>query len=504
MEPYHEAYFIRHHLVGAGLHELAQKVRSLTKEDAMKDYENLKKQRPGTNLMGRIGNRAMDYYFFEKRLDTGSKRGDNEAFPAFFARKGWNDAPSYQRLYKMGTDAGQSPERSAYSVFSLYWGAINAFKPIVARMLYDKFNAHTVLDFSAGWGGRALAAMSLDINYIGFDTNTDLRKPYEQMIKDFPHKSNVKVYFQDSAKVDYSKFDYDMVFTSPPYYLKTKPTEAYKNMPKYADRAEFNEKFLFPVVRKTYEHLKTGGHYCLNIPMDMYDDIIAVLGRANSKILLPKVSRGGSAKGSYKEYIYIWNKGAKTLKGAGGGGLVGGGNIMTTFNNIANAVDDFILRNTLQRYRPFEISEREPAKNDAKWAMLQAWDAGATPAQMYQDAYDVLFDKYPRVTRRELLNACDSAKRDMDRVAARFRADQAAAQQAVQAAANAAAQQAAQAAANAAADQADAERRGLLELIRQARDGLDSHDKGVAARQQNVIRNRPKAQKMPKPDIRRH
>lgn len=308
MEPYHYGYFLRHQLIGAGLHELAQKIRPLTLEQAQSDYESLKKQKPGSNLMGRIGNRATDHFFFEKRLDTGSKRGDNESFPEFFKRHGWNDASSYKRLYKMGMDAGQSSERAAYSVFGLYWGAVNSFKPLIARAIYAKYNPHTVLDFSAGWGGRCLAAMSLDINYIGFDTNTDLKKPYADMIKAFPHKSSAVIHFKDSSKVDYSKYKYDMVFTSPPYYIKTKPTEAYKHMPQYKDRAEFNDKFLFPVVRNTYKHLQSGGTYALNVPMDMYDDLVPVLGKASSKMLLPKQKRAGSGEGSYKEYIYFWRK----------------------------------------------------------------------------------------------------------------------------------------------------------------------------------------------------
>jgi len=328
MEDYHHAYFLRHHLIGAGLHEVAQKIRPLTLEQAKDDYENLKKQKPGSNLMGRIGNRATDYFFFEKRLDTGSKRGNNESFPQFLKRHGWNDATSYKRLYKMGIDEGRNSEQAAYSVFSLYWGAISSFKPIVARAVYDKFKPHTILDFSAGWGGRALAAMSLDINYIGFDTNTDLKKPYAEMIKAFPHDSKVEIHFQDSSKVDYSKYKYDMVFTSPPYYIKTKPTEAYKNMPHYKDRDEFNDKFLFPVVRNTYNNLQSGGTYALNVPMDMYDDLLPVLGKASSKILLPKVKRAGSGEGGYKEYIYFWKKGAKKLEG--------GAYKRKTLNNIKN------------------------------------------------------------------------------------------------------------------------------------------------------------------------
>jgi hypothetical protein len=64
MEDYHHQYCLRHLLIGAGLHDIAQKIRPLTEEQAVSDYNNLKTVKPGTNLMGRIGNRAVDYFFF--------------------------------------------------------------------------------------------------------------------------------------------------------------------------------------------------------------------------------------------------------------------------------------------------------------------------------------------------------------------------------------------------------------------------------------------------------
>jgi hypothetical protein len=127
----------------------------------------------------------------------------------------------------------------------------------------------------------------------------------------YPHTGKVSIHFQDSSKVDYSKYDYDMVFTSPPYFVKTAPTERYENMPTYKDKEEFNERFFFPVVRNTWKHLKSGGTYALNIPIEMYDDIKPVLGTAEKKIQLHLPSRGKKEDrlgGGYKEYIYVWRK----------------------------------------------------------------------------------------------------------------------------------------------------------------------------------------------------
>jgi hypothetical protein len=62
-----------------------------------------------------------------------------------------------------------------YSVFQLWYGTINQFRPTAAKWVYCTLGAKKgILDFSAGWGGRALAAMSLGIPYTGFDANKNL------------------------------------------------------------------------------------------------------------------------------------------------------------------------------------------------------------------------------------------------------------------------------------------------------------------------------------------
>ena len=40
--------------------------------------------------------------------------------------------------------------------------------------MYKKYDATRVLDFTAGWGARMVAAMALDIDYIGIDSNKSL------------------------------------------------------------------------------------------------------------------------------------------------------------------------------------------------------------------------------------------------------------------------------------------------------------------------------------------
>ena len=55
------------------------------------------------------------------------------------------------------------------------------------------------------------------------------------------------------------------------------------------------------------KYLKNGGHYCLNIPKELYVNVaIKVLGKANTRLILPKSKRNNDEK--YEEFIYIWQK----------------------------------------------------------------------------------------------------------------------------------------------------------------------------------------------------
>ena len=286
---------------------LAKQIKNISFKDALEDYYRLADvdcKDINTNTV--IGSKAMDYFFLKYRLKTKSRGGID--FITYYKTKGWEKNESSRRLYKHNIEVkGYNHTQAVYAVFRLHYGSINAFKPIVARELYCVYKPKTVLDFSAGWGGRCLACMAMNINYIGFDTNTNLRKPYTEMIKSFPTDSDIEIYFQDSSKADFSKFDYDFVFTSPPYYKNNKPLEKYQEMEVYKTEDEFYENFLIPVITNSYRFLKKGGHFALNIPVDMYNVVKTILGNSDKKYLL-NIARRRPGTISYKEYIYVWNK----------------------------------------------------------------------------------------------------------------------------------------------------------------------------------------------------
>ena len=70
---------------------------------------------------------------------------------------------------------------------------------------------------------------------------------------------------------------------------------------------EWNNEFYIPTIEKTFKHLKKGGHYCLNIPKDLYKNVaIKLLGKPSTKIVMPKSKRTNEE--TYQEFIYIWKK----------------------------------------------------------------------------------------------------------------------------------------------------------------------------------------------------
>jgi hypothetical protein len=196
-------------------------------------------------------------------------------------------------------------ERVWFRISNLYYSAVSIFKPLIAMDVYCKYEPKCILDFTMGWGGRLVGACALDVpKYIGIDYNKQLKEPYNGLCKFLKPltKTNVQLFFKDALKVDYSKLDYDMVLTSPPYYN----VETYGNS-REKSKEKWDTEFYIPIFTKTFKYLKKGGHYCLNIPEEVYENVaIKVLGNSATKIPLPKSKR--FSRESYHEFIYVWIK----------------------------------------------------------------------------------------------------------------------------------------------------------------------------------------------------
>jgi len=258
---------------------------------------DLKTVKPKSN----VGLQFINYYTSKERLRTLSKQ--HISFYDFWEnKKTYRKKPYIQKFLAKYSTVQSNHPKIWYRIFNLYYGSINIFKPIVAMKVYEQFKPTTILDPTMGWGGRLLGAAALNIpNYIGIDSNTNLKAPYEKMSKEIKQVSNtkIKLHFMDCLQFDYSKITYDMVFTSLPYYNK----EIYTGTDRKSKK-EWEQQFYIPIIEKTYSNLKRKGAYCLNIPIPLYENIVVpLIGAADSKIELSKSNRL-----KYKEYIYVWIK----------------------------------------------------------------------------------------------------------------------------------------------------------------------------------------------------
>ena len=112
-------------------------------------------------------------------------------------------------------------------------------------------------------GGRLLGSCIIDItNYTRFDVNKDLEQPYKRMIAELKliTKTNIDVRFTVSLKVHYNKINYDMVFTSPPFFDKEmysfNMNQSFRKYPTYKD---WLDNWLMTVVKKSTDKLTRNG-----------------------------------------------------------------------------------------------------------------------------------------------------------------------------------------------------------------------------------------------------
>jgi 16S rRNA G966 N2-methylase RsmD len=287
--------------------QIVKELKDVTFPEVLKDWLEIVSKTPEVieNLNGRsrLGCNLIDYYFFEQRIETIGNKGINffqfvDDIENYKKKKYIQTLLTYCENHNRYKD---SVIKKYYYCYGLCFGRINAFKITNALQIYNRYHPSiAVVDPFCGFGGRLVGAMIKNINYIGIDLNKDLEQGYLSLIKDFREKTTSKIdlLFQDSNSIDYSKYKYDMVFTSPPY----ENIEIYKHMERKSIE-EWN-KFYKEIFQKLWDSLEPNGTYIININEKIYIKILEPLfGPSMESILLKK-----SSKNDYKEYIYIWKK----------------------------------------------------------------------------------------------------------------------------------------------------------------------------------------------------
>ena len=269
-----------------------------------KDYESLVKFDALTNPRKFCGNKIIYHHQLLNLLNCRRDGKKYKTIMEIFAddelrEKLWKDTVKRNRRDK----APYPNPTDVYECHRINTGAIVPFKASTAKYIYKKFNATSVLDFTAGWGGRLLGASSLGIKYTGYDTNTNLKKGYDDMME-LLNIQNCEMRWKSSAGEDFGDLEYDLILTSPPYVNM----ELYENMTPFESDVKFYNEFLIPLMSSAFDGMNDGGHMCINISPKMYDALILHgFPGCDDKIDL-RQQLGQQYKTKSQDYIYVWNK----------------------------------------------------------------------------------------------------------------------------------------------------------------------------------------------------
>ena len=275
----------------------------ITEDDAYKDLQKLKGMRhneilvegewfarEGTQYRYGLKFQGKQQYF--RRINSG-----NSSSNYFQQKNRWSVdgsvSPGPERTWGskkfmtslMGSAYSLKMEKINRSVLRTMIGLrkyiCSQFKPNVAKVLYDKLNSESILDFSAGWGDRLAGFYASDKSeyYLGIDPRKENHPIYEEQSKFYEkHRGffevNKKSEFlcSPAEDVDFSHYvnKFDTVFTSPPYFsVERYSYDDTQSWVRYKDIEDWNRDFLQKTLKNLWSSIKSNGYLLVNIS-DVY------------------------------------------------------------------------------------------------------------------------------------------------------------------------------------------------------------------------------------------
>lgn len=296
--------------------------KKLTRQQLLKECEKLKNyyNSPKSNVNSNsfVGNKIIYHYQLGNLLKCKREGGisfyDLWTNPEYQTQK----LKHIQDTFKRGRTG--SVANRLFEAWRINKGCIAFFKASQAIYLIKTRNSRFVADPTAGWGGRMLGAWACGSNYIGCDTNINLKGGYDEMIKllnEYDHNSthngvrglgvtapSLTMIWKSCLNVDWSKYQYDCVLTSPPYVNM----ELYECMQPFENDRSFYQDFMTPIFELLKNNMVNGVIYW-NISPKMYIDWLKYSGNeyeTNNQIDLKQQLGQNNKKRRVKDMIYVY------------------------------------------------------------------------------------------------------------------------------------------------------------------------------------------------------
>jgi hypothetical protein len=198
------------------------------------------------------------------------------------------------------------------------------FKPTWAKALIHLVIGNDVagkkwLDISAGWGDRLITAMSLDMDYIGYDPNIELRNGHSEMITMFGNKDRHRVVYEPFEKANIPPGPYDVVLSSPPYFTieEYAPGQEGQSIVSFPDYDRWMVWFLYASLIKAWDNIKEGGYLILHL-----GDARSIVTTEPTNIFIENHLVGSSWEGiiglqsetGVPRPVWVWKKLARSEK----------------------------------------------------------------------------------------------------------------------------------------------------------------------------------------------
>lgn len=151
---------------------------------------------------------------------------------------------------------------------------VSNFRPTAAKAIYERYSkdGDTVVDFSAGYGGRMLGCLPLDRMYVGIDPCLDQIKGLRTMKAKLRSlvKIKARVRIKRACAEDFLSTlpanSVALIFSSPPYFdlerYSTEQSQSYVRFPVYE---QWLTGFLEKVLCESRRILKRGGYLVVNV-----------------------------------------------------------------------------------------------------------------------------------------------------------------------------------------------------------------------------------------------
>jgi tRNA1(Val) A37 N6-methylase TrmN6 len=262
-------------------------------------------------------NSISDFFQEENRLSAKKKKFDKTPIEIYSSNF---ESIRQEAIRRFGVADNQALREAFYQLYRKT--EAETFRPSTAAALYQLFDAKSVLDFSAGWGDRLIAAMAKRIRYVGIDPNVRVFEGYRSIIEFFSSNRNInpnnyKMIQSSFEDVNLGNEEFDMILTSPPYfdfeiYNSEDPNQSIN---RYPDLDTWLNSFLLVSLNKAFFHLKIGGYMVINIEdvgrSKYVESMIQIFGERNfnAKYLgYLTIGKEGAKSGDIGRPFFIWRK----------------------------------------------------------------------------------------------------------------------------------------------------------------------------------------------------